>query len=143
MNWIMVCFEVYIFSNKSSKVMKTWGLYAWLHVACSTIILFMQVNNATPRPKHGPMVGQSNRGNFHGTACCSKDETLLHVAEVSCMLHVARNVYYQIFVWRWYWKIGDVWYVVALKYTSVIYKWSNRQFLLFELCMHLKDGRQV
>ncbi|XP_046854653.1 RNA binding protein fox-1 homolog 1-like isoform X2 [Xenia sp. Carnegie-2017] len=26
----------------------------------------IEVNNATPRPKRGPMVGQSNRGNFHG-----------------------------------------------------------------------------
>jgi hypothetical protein len=62
-----------------------------VHVACSMIIFFTQVNNATPRPKRGPMSAQSNRGSFHGTACCSKDVPSLHVQA----LHVAccaRNV---------------------------------------------------
>ena len=62
-----------------------------VHVACSIIIFFMQVNNATPRPKRGPMSAQSNRGSFHGTACCFKDVPQLHVEDHSCMLHALCN----------------------------------------------------
>ena len=64
-----------------------------VHVACSIIIFFTQVNNATPRPKRGPMSAQSNRGSFHGTACRSKDVPSLHVPDLACcMLCAYSNV---------------------------------------------------
>ena len=63
----------------------------FVHVACSMIIFFIQVNNATPRPKRGPMSAQTNRGAFHGTVHAD-DVPCLHVEDFSCMLHAARNV---------------------------------------------------
>ena len=77
LRWVSEHVAVYSKWNGSFKI---------LHDACSMIIFFIQVNNATARPKRGHLSGQPNRGSYHGTACCSKDIPVLE-HDFPCMLH--------------------------------------------------------